>query len=64
MIYKAIKNYTAVSNRMNKHRILMLVLMTVVVFVMGTGVGGASDVNMTLRGNFSSLSFISYQLFG
>ena len=45
MIYKAIKiNYTAVSNRMNKHRILMLVLMTASVFLMNAGVGVAEDV--------------------
>ena len=45
MIYKAIKiNNTAVSNRINKYRILMLVLMTTSVFLMNTGVGVAEDV--------------------
>ncbi len=45
MIYKAIKiNFTSVNNRINKHRILMLVLMTASVCVMNVGVCVAEDV--------------------
>jgi hypothetical protein len=49
MIYNTIKiNYTAVSNRMNKYKILMLVLMTFAMFVMGAGVGAASGAIITV----------------
>ena len=49
MTYKAIKiNYTAVSNRMNKYKILMLVLMTFAMFVMWAGVGAARGAITTV----------------
>jgi len=48
MIYKNIKiSHTAVGGSMNKHRILMIVLMTAAVCVMSVGMGsgrGECDV--------------------
>ena len=44
---------------MNKHRILMLVLMIVSVCVLSVGVVAAEDVNVTSEGEFDDLTLIS-----
>jgi len=42
---------------MNKHKILMIVLMTTIVCVMSVGIGTAEDVNLTLEGHFGGLTY-------
>ena len=45
-------NHTAVSNSINKYRILMIVFITAAMCVMSAGIGTAEDVNLTLEGHF------------
>jgi len=45
-------NHTAVSNSINKYRILMIVFITAAVCVMSAGIGTAEDVNITFEGHF------------
>jgi len=49
-------NHTAVSNSINKYRILMIVFITTVVCVMSVGIGTAEDVNLTLEGHFGGVT--------
>ncbi|MCD4841333.1 MAG: hypothetical protein K8R08_04910 [Methanosarcinales archaeon] len=57
MIHKEIKiNHTAVSNSMNTHRILILMLMTASICVQSAGVGAAEDVYFTLDPTLNKIS--------
>ncbi|MBC2706942.1 MAG: hypothetical protein HF977_04315 [ANME-2 cluster archaeon] len=57
MILKEIKiNHTAVSNSMNTHRILILMLVTASVCVLSAGVGAAEDVDVTLDPTLNKIS--------
>ncbi|MCD4799813.1 MAG: hypothetical protein K8R19_12510 [Methanosarcinales archaeon] len=57
MIHKEIKiNHTAVSNSMNTHRILILMLMTASICVLSAGVGAAEDVYFTLDPTLNKIS--------
>ena len=49
-------NHTAVSNSINKYRILMIVFITAAVCVMSAVVGAAEDVNVTLDPTLNKIS--------
>jgi len=57
MIHKEIKiNHTAVSNSMNTHRILILMLMTASICVLSAGVGAAENVDVRLDPTLNKIS--------